>query len=80
MLQIFSMDRSVLYDSNIFSYNILYAAYALDHSCYLNGKVSLKGLCHEMNNFFEGLKNQTSTFCICADSFKIFFAALLWRN
>jgi hypothetical protein len=22
---------------------------------------SLKGLCHEMNNFFEGLKNQIST-------------------
>ncbi len=33
-----------------------------------------------MNNFFEALKNQISTFCICADSFKIFFAALLWRN
>jgi hypothetical protein len=29
----------------------------------------LKGLCHEMNNLFEGLKNQISTFCICADSF-----------
>jgi len=23
-----------------------------------------------MNNFFEGLKNQISTFCICTDSFK----------
>jgi hypothetical protein len=23
----------------------------------------LKGLCYEMNNFFEGLKNQISTFC-----------------
>ncbi len=29
----------------------------------------LKGLCHEISNFFEGLKNQISTFCICADSF-----------
>ncbi len=26
----------------------------------------LKGQCHEMNNFFEGLKNQISTFCISA--------------
>jgi hypothetical protein len=26
---------------------------------------SLKGLCHDMNNFFEGPKNQISTFCIC---------------
>jgi hypothetical protein len=25
-----------------------------------------------MNNFFEDLKNQISTFCICADSFKFF--------
>jgi hypothetical protein len=29
-----------------------------------------------MNNFFEGLKNQISTFCICADSFYIFFRCL----
>ena len=29
----------------------------------------LKGQCHEMNNFFEGLKNKISTFCICADGF-----------
>jgi hypothetical protein len=33
------------------------------HTC------GLKGLCQEMNNFFEGLKNQISTFCICDDSF-----------
>jgi hypothetical protein len=25
-----------------------------------------------MNNFFEGLKNQISTFCICAESLKVF--------
>jgi hypothetical protein len=30
---------------------------------------SLKGQCHEMNNSFEGLKNQISTFCISADVF-----------
>jgi hypothetical protein len=29
----------------------------------------LKGLCHEKNKFLEGLKNQISTFCICADSY-----------
>jgi hypothetical protein len=28
-----------------------------------------KGLCHVMNNFFEGLETQKSTFCICAHSF-----------
>jgi hypothetical protein len=32
-------------------------------------EVSLKGQCHEMNNFFEGPKNQISTFCIKADGF-----------
>ncbi len=32
---------------------------------------SLKGQCHEMNNFFEDLKNQVS-FCICADACKFF--------
>jgi hypothetical protein len=31
--------------------------------------IYFKGLCHEMNIFFNGLKNQISTFCICADSF-----------
>jgi hypothetical protein len=30
---------------------------------------SLKGQCHEINNFFEGLKIKISTFCICADGF-----------
>jgi hypothetical protein len=29
----------------------------------------LKGLCHEMTIFFEGLKYQIITFCMCADSF-----------
>ncbi len=29
----------------------------------------LKGLCHEMNNFFEDHKSQIITFCTCADSF-----------
>ncbi len=37
------------------------------------GAWGLKGLCHEMNNYFEGLKNQISTFCLGADSFYIFF-------
>jgi hypothetical protein len=32
----------------------------------------LKGLCQEMTNFFEGFKNQISTFCICADGYQIF--------
>ncbi len=31
----------------------------------------LRGLCHEMNNCFEGLKNQISTFFIFNDGFKI---------
>jgi len=37
----------------------------------LTGQIrsALKGLCYEMNNLFEGLENQISTFCICADSF-----------
>ncbi len=39
----------------------------------------LKGLCHEMNNFFEGLKNQISTFCICAYSYK-FFSCLVMEK
>ena len=30
----------------------------------------LKGLYHEMNNSFAGLKNQISTFCTYADSFE----------
>jgi hypothetical protein len=34
------------------------------------------GLCHEMSNFFEGLKNQIGTFCICADKFLNFFRCL----
>jgi hypothetical protein len=29
----------------------------------------LKGQCHEMDNFVEGLKNQISTFCLGADGF-----------
>jgi hypothetical protein len=32
----------------------------------------LKGQCHEMNNFSDGLTNQISTFCIGADGFQIF--------
>ncbi len=32
-------------------------------------EVSLKGQCPEMNNFFEGPKNQNSTFCIKANGF-----------
>ncbi len=39
---------------------------------------SLKGLCHEL--IFFRPKNYTSTFCMWADDFKIFLAALLWRN
>jgi hypothetical protein len=37
----------------------------------------LKGQCHEMNNFFEGLKNQISIFCTCADGFYFFGFLLL---
>jgi hypothetical protein len=33
-----------------------------------------------MNNFFEGLKNQISTFCICTDGFLILFASSLLRK
>ncbi len=39
----------------------------------------LKGQRHEINNFFEGLKNQISSFCISADVFK-FFASILFRK
>ncbi len=39
----------------------------------------LKGQCLEMNNFFEGLKNQISTFCIGADDFN-FFASSMYRK
>ncbi len=35
----------------------------------------LKGLCHEMNNGFEGLQNYTSTFCLCAVGFHNFRTA-----
>ncbi len=28
-----------------------------------------KGKCHKINDFFEGFKNQISTFCIGADGF-----------
>jgi hypothetical protein len=34
----------------------------------------LEGLCHEINNFFEGPKSQISTLCICANGFQ--FCAL----
>ncbi len=43
----------------------------------------LKGQYHEMNNFFGGLKNQISNFCIGADGFassicrKVLFKFLL---
>jgi hypothetical protein len=33
-----------------------------------------------MNNFVEGLKNQISTFCICADSFKIFMLFVMEKT
>jgi hypothetical protein len=36
-------------------------------------------VCHEMNNFFEGPKNQISTFCIWVDSFTN-ISGLLWRK
>jgi hypothetical protein len=32
----------------------------------------LKGLCHEMNNFLEGLKNQLGTFCTTPKISKFF--------
>jgi hypothetical protein len=38
---------------------------------FYNQKI-LNGLCHEINNFFEGLKNKISTFCTCADGFTFF--------
>ncbi len=30
----------------------------------------LKGLCHEMNNLFDGPKSQINTLCICADGLR----------
>ncbi len=39
--------------------------------------LSLKGQCHEMNNFFEGLENQINTFCIGADGFYNFWSSLV---
>jgi hypothetical protein len=35
----------------------------------------LKGQCPEINNFFEGPKNEISTFCISAESLKKNFSA-----
>jgi hypothetical protein len=40
---------------------------------------NLKGQCHEMNNFFEDLKNQISTFCMALLVFK-FFASSMYRK
>ncbi len=31
--------------------------------------INLKGQCHEMNHFYEGLKNQIITFCVSAHGF-----------
>jgi hypothetical protein len=36
----------------------------------------LKGQCHEMNNFLEGLKNQISTLCIGAVGFNSFASSI----
>jgi hypothetical protein len=41
--------------------------------------VHFKGLCHEINNFFEGLISNQQCLNICKMFFK-FFAALLWRK
>jgi hypothetical protein len=41
--------------------------YSIQYTCSSN---SLKGHCHEMNNFFEGLKNQISTFMFLLASMK----------
>ncbi len=38
----------------------------------VNQQDVLKGQYPEMNNFFEGPKNQISTFCISAHDFKFF--------
>jgi hypothetical protein len=45
-----------------------------------HGTNALKGLCHEMNNFVEGLKNQISTLCMCAASFYIFLLPCYGKN
>jgi len=38
--------------------------------CTIHGDQNfLKGQCHEMKSYFDGLKNQISTFCIGADGF-----------
>jgi hypothetical protein len=39
----------------------------------------LKGQYHEISNFFEGLKNQINTFCICADGL-LFFCFLVVKK
>jgi hypothetical protein len=44
------------------------------------GIFPLKGLCHEMNKFFEGLKNQISTFWSCADGFYFFLQHCYGEN
>jgi hypothetical protein len=51
------------------------------HSCQVF--ISLKGQCHEMNNFAEDLKNQISTYCISASVFKfvcIFIVLIVKKN
>ncbi len=40
----------------------------------------LKGLCHEMNNFFEVLKIKSDYFMYLRRWFLNFFVALLWRK
>ncbi len=41
---------------------------------------SLKGLCHEMNNFLTGLLWSVCTFCTCVDGFKILCFLLERKN
>jgi hypothetical protein len=42
--------------------------------------ISLKGHCHKINNFFEGLKNQISTFCCCLEKYFLRSCLLLGKH
>ncbi len=41
---------------------------------------TLKGQWHEVNNIFDGLKNQVITFCIGAVGFSIFFCIFCYEK
>jgi hypothetical protein len=76
LAEIIPRRASFYYCNKKFSYSVI----DFDHSAQENEmcerekivgmeKRRLEGQCHKMTDFFEGLKNQISIFCICADGF-----------